>query len=136
MLLTTSPYALCKLYICTYILRTLYAPLHHCSPAVHHTLHFPLLRGMMLLLPHSCSCLLCVQLTKSQDLLKLSQQPYHYLLEGMKARDEQIGAQAKAMEDMERRLAALKEERGRLVKERNDAAADLERLLAHKEVCT
>ena len=77
-----------------------------------------------------------MQLTKSQDLLKLSQQPYHYLLEGMKARDEQIVAQAKAMEDMERRLAALKEERGRLVKERNDAAADLERLLAHKEVCT
>ena len=75
-----------------------------------------------------------MQLSKSQDLLKLSQQPYHYLLEGMRARDEQIGAQTKAMEDMEGRLTALKEERVRLVKERNEAAADLEKLLAHKEV--
>ena len=86
--------------------------------------------------PTSAPGPLCVQLAKSQDLLKLSQQPYHYLLEGMKARDEQIGVQAKAMEDMEARLSALKEERGRLVRERNEAAADLEKLLAHKEVCT
>lgn len=119
-----------------YILCILYAPLHHCSPAVIHVLHFPpsLCQAPTLTTPASHP--LHVQLSKSQDLLKLSQQPYHYLLEGMRARDEQIGAQAKAMEDMEGRLAVMKEERVRLVKERNEAAADLEKLLAHKEVCS
>ena len=110
--------------------------LHSFSPLVTCTLHLPSCFVLCSTAPTSAPGSLCVQLAKSQDLLKLSQQPYHYLLEGMKARDEQIGVQAKAMEDMEARLGALKEERGRLVRERNEAAADLEKLLAHKEVCT
>ena len=110
--------------------------LHPFSPLVIHTLHLSSCSVLCSTVPTSAPGPLCVQLAKSQDLLKLSQQPYHYLLEGMKARDEQIGVQAKAMVDMEARLGALKEERGRLVRERNEAAADLEKLLAHKEVCT
>ena len=81
-------------------------------------------------------CVHSLQLSKARNLVKLTQQPYHYLLEGMQARDGQIQAQKKALEELEKKVASYQEERKALVQQKNELSADLEKLLAHKEVCT
>ena len=80
-------------------------------------------------------CVHSIQLSKSRNLVRLAQQPYHYLLEGMQARDGQIQAQKKALEELEKKVASYQEERKALVQQKNELSADLEKLLAHREVC-
>ncbi|XP_071481297.1 progesterone-induced-blocking factor 1-like [Diadema antillarum] len=76
---------------------------------------------------------LCEELSSATNLLEQSQQPYNYLIDSIKTRDRQISSQrdhiAAATEDLRR----LKEEREKLIREKNQMAADLERLLSQRE---
>jgi progesterone-induced-blocking factor 1 len=73
------------------------------------------------------------ELSKSRNLVKLAQQPYHYLLDGMQSRDEQIQAQKRALDELGKKVAQCQEERKMLIQQKNELSADLEKLLAHRE---
>ena len=75
-----------------------------------------------------------VQLANCHKLLKHTKKPYQYLVEGIQARDDQIGMLQKANTEREEQLKQLKNELKKLSNERNAMAADLERVLVHREV--
>ncbi|XP_062507788.1 progesterone-induced-blocking factor 1-like [Corticium candelabrum] len=73
------------------------------------------------------------ELAESRQHLDESRQPYSYLIESMKSRDEQIKVQRLKMESLENEVRRLNAERSELVRSKNLMSADLERLLSQRE---
>ncbi|KAG8137664.1 putative Progesterone-induced-blocking factor 1-like protein, partial [Naja naja] len=61
------------------------------------------------------------------------QQPYKYLIESVQQRDSQILAQKERIAQHEKDISQLNEEKKTLLRVKNQMAADLERLLNHRE---
>ncbi|KAI0240866.1 hypothetical protein LSAT2_008339 [Lamellibrachia satsuma] len=73
------------------------------------------------------------KLKSSEDLLSQSQQPYHYLVQTIRGKDEQLRREKSCTESLENKLQCLHEEFDGLTRTKNMMAADLERLLGHSE---
>uniref|UniRef100_A0A8C6XYF4 Progesterone immunomodulatory binding factor 1 n=1 Tax=Naja naja TaxID=35670 RepID=A0A8C6XYF4_NAJNA len=71
---------------------------------------------------------------KANSLLDQVQQPYKYLIESVQQRDSQILAQKERIAQHEKDISQLNEEKKTLLRVKNQMAADLERLLNHREV--
>lgn len=74
------------------------------------------------------------EVSHSHELLKSSQQPYGYLTSRLKEQQDKLRESRKRVRRLEEELALSREEKSRLVETKNQMAADLERLLSHKEV--
>ncbi|XP_058040876.1 progesterone-induced-blocking factor 1 [Ahaetulla prasina] len=70
---------------------------------------------------------------KANSLLNQVQQPYKYLIESVQQRDSQILAQKERIAQHEKDISQLNEEKKTLLRLKNQMAADLERLLNHRE---
>ncbi|KAG7315972.1 hypothetical protein KOW79_020838 [Hemibagrus wyckioides] len=73
------------------------------------------------------------ELQASNQLLQQAQQPYSYLIETVRQRDTQIQSLKERLSQLEEEVSALKKERASLLQVKNNMAADLERLLSHRE---
>ncbi|XP_048090404.1 progesterone-induced-blocking factor 1 isoform X1 [Alosa alosa] len=73
------------------------------------------------------------ELEAANQLLEQAQQPYSYLIETVKQRDGQIQKLKERVSSLEEESSALKKERTNLLQVKNNMAADLERLLNHRE---
>ncbi|KAM6956355.1 progesterone-induced-blocking factor 1 [Aplochiton taeniatus] len=73
------------------------------------------------------------ELEAANQLLQQTQQPYSYLIETVKQRDTQISSLKERMGQLEEDVRCLKKERNSLQQVKNNMAADLERLLNHRE---
>ncbi|XP_031414086.1 progesterone-induced-blocking factor 1 [Clupea harengus] len=73
------------------------------------------------------------ELEAANQLLQQAQQPYSYLIETVKQRDCQIQNLKERITSLEEEVSALKKERTNLLQVKNNMAADLERLLNHRE---
>lgn len=74
------------------------------------------------------------ELESSQDLLKGSQQPHIYLVTRVKEQKTQLKELRAKVANLQKDLAALATEKSVLIETKNQMAADLERLLNHREV--
>ncbi|GAA6069689.1 progesterone-induced-blocking factor 1 isoform X2, partial [Tachysurus ichikawai] len=74
------------------------------------------------------------ELQAANQLLQQAQQPYSYLIETVRQRDTQIQSLNQRLSQLEEEVSALKKERASLLQVKNNMAADLERLLSHREV--
>ncbi|XP_063160602.1 progesterone-induced-blocking factor 1 [Candoia aspera] len=70
---------------------------------------------------------------KANSLLNQVQQPYKYLIESVQQRDSQILAQKERIAQYEKDISLLNQEKKALLRVKNQMAADLERLLNHRE---
>lgn len=70
-----------------------------------------------------------------QELLESSQQPHGYLMSRVKEQKAQLQASREKVSKLEAELASVKREKSILIETKNQLAADLERLLNHREVC-
>ncbi|KAK3511111.1 hypothetical protein QTP70_031458 [Hemibagrus guttatus] len=73
------------------------------------------------------------ELQASNQLLQQAQQPYSYLIETVRQRDTQIQSLKERLSQLEQEVSSLKKERASLLQVKNNMAADLERLLGHRE---
>ncbi|KAM9727074.1 progesterone-induced-blocking factor 1 [Menidia menidia] len=73
------------------------------------------------------------ELSAANRLLQQAQQPYSYLIETVKQRDAQISGLKERLSSLEGDVSSLRKERSALQQVKNDMAADLERLLNHRE---
>eukprot|EP00118_Oscarella_pearsei_P015092 m.133244 g.133244 ORF g.133244 m.133244 type:complete len:729 (+) comp38121_c0_seq4:1182-3368(+) len=76
---------------------------------------------------------LALQLDEGNRLLEQSQQPYNYLVDTIRTRDQQIGLQKRHLETLGEEARRLKNEKEALIKSKNALSADLERLLNQRE---
>ncbi|XP_044293811.1 progesterone-induced-blocking factor 1 isoform X3 [Varanus komodoensis] len=70
---------------------------------------------------------------RSNSLLNQVQQPYRYLIESVQQRDSQILVQKEKIVQLEKDIDLLNKEKTALLRVKNQMAADLERLLNHRE---
>ncbi|KAM3837260.1 progesterone-induced-blocking factor 1 isoform 1-T1 [Vipera latastei] len=70
---------------------------------------------------------------KANSFLNQVQQPYKYLIESVQERDSQIVVQKERIAQYEKDISQLNEEKKALLRVKNQMAADLERLLNHRE---
>ncbi|KAM4590820.1 progesterone-induced-blocking factor 1 [Odontesthes bonariensis] len=73
------------------------------------------------------------ELSAANQLLQQTQQPYSYLIETVRQRDAQISMLRERVSSLEDDVSSLRKERSALQQVKNDMAADLERLLNHRE---
>ncbi|XP_060895957.1 progesterone-induced-blocking factor 1 [Labrus mixtus] len=73
------------------------------------------------------------ELLAANQLLQQTQQPYSYLIETVRQRDAQISALKERVTSLEDDVSSLRKERTALLQVKNNMAADLERLLNHRE---
>ncbi|XP_072513754.1 progesterone-induced-blocking factor 1 [Salminus brasiliensis] len=73
------------------------------------------------------------ELQTTNQLLQQSQQPYSYLIETVRQRDTRIQSLKERLSQLEEEVSALKKEKTALLQTKNNMAADLERLLSHRE---
>ncbi|KAI5089898.1 progesterone-induced-blocking factor 1 isoform X1, partial [Silurus meridionalis] len=76
---------------------------------------------------------LCEELQAANQLLQQAPQPQSYLIETVRQRDAQIQSLKDRLSQLEEEVSALKKERASLLQVKNNMAADLERLLSHRE---
>ncbi|XP_065437197.1 progesterone-induced-blocking factor 1 isoform X3 [Chrysemys picta bellii] len=74
------------------------------------------------------------ELHRANSLLSQVQQPYKYLIESVQQRDSQIHLQKEHITQLEKDLSILNKEKTALLRVKNQMAADLERLLNHREL--
>uniref|UniRef100_A0A8C3RX34 Progesterone immunomodulatory binding factor 1 n=1 Tax=Chelydra serpentina TaxID=8475 RepID=A0A8C3RX34_CHESE len=74
------------------------------------------------------------ELQRANSLLSQVQQPYKYLIESVQQRDSQIHLQKERIAQLEKDVSLLNKEKTALLRVKNQMAADLERLLNHREV--
>ncbi|XP_053240651.1 progesterone-induced-blocking factor 1 isoform X2 [Podarcis raffonei] len=70
---------------------------------------------------------------RGNSLLNQVQQPYRYLIESVQQRDSQILLQKEQIAQLEKDISLLNKEKAALLRVKNQMAADLERLLNHRE---
>ncbi|XP_042723711.1 progesterone-induced-blocking factor 1 isoform X2 [Lagopus leucura] len=73
------------------------------------------------------------ELDRANSLLSQVQQPYKYLVETVQQRDSQISVQKEHIAELEKDVSLLNKEKTALLRVKNQMAADLERLLNHRE---
>uniref|UniRef100_A0A3Q3MXR9 Progesterone immunomodulatory binding factor 1 n=1 Tax=Mastacembelus armatus TaxID=205130 RepID=A0A3Q3MXR9_9TELE len=73
------------------------------------------------------------KLSTANQLLQQTQQPYSYLIETVRQRDAQISTLKERINLLEDDVSSLRKERTALQQVKNNMAADLERLLSHRE---
>ncbi|XP_059676280.1 progesterone-induced-blocking factor 1 [Gavia stellata] len=73
------------------------------------------------------------ELDRANSLLSQVQQPYKYLIETVQQRDSQIILQKEHITQLEKDVSLLNKEKTALLRVKNQMAADLERLLNHRE---
>ncbi|KAA0722223.1 Progesterone-induced-blocking factor 1 [Triplophysa tibetana] len=73
------------------------------------------------------------ELKAANKLLQLAQQPHSYLIETVRQRDTQIHLLKERLAQLEEEVRALRKEKTALLQVKNNMAADLERLLNHRE---
>ncbi|NXN18819.1 PIBF1 factor, partial [Indicator maculatus] len=73
------------------------------------------------------------ELDRANSLLSQVQQPYKYLIETVQQRDSQINLQKERITQLEKDTSLLNKEKTALLRVKNQMAADLERLLNHRE---
>ncbi|NXN21246.1 PIBF1 factor, partial [Nycticryphes semicollaris] len=73
------------------------------------------------------------ELDRANSLLSQVQQPYKYLIETVQQRDSQISLQKEHITQLEKDISLLNKEKTALLRVKNQMAADLERLLNHRE---
>ncbi|XP_022061964.1 progesterone-induced-blocking factor 1 [Acanthochromis polyacanthus] len=73
------------------------------------------------------------ELLAANQLLEQTQQPYSYLIETVRQRDAQISMLKERVTSLEDNVSSLRKERSALEQVKNNMAADLERLLNHRE---
>ncbi|XP_075383391.1 progesterone-induced-blocking factor 1 isoform X2 [Mycteria americana] len=73
------------------------------------------------------------ELDRANSLLSQVQQPYKYLIETVQQRDSQISLQKEHITQLEKDVSLLNKEKTALLRVKNQMAADLERLLNHRE---
>ncbi|XP_054241346.1 progesterone-induced-blocking factor 1 [Indicator indicator] len=73
------------------------------------------------------------ELDRANSLLSQVQQPYKYLIETVQQRDSQINLQKERITQLEKDYSLLNKEKTALLRVKNQMAADLERLLNHRE---
>ncbi|NXX91871.1 PIBF1 factor, partial [Centropus bengalensis] len=73
------------------------------------------------------------ELDRANSLLSQVQQPYKYLIETVQQRDSQISLQKERIAQLEKDVSLLNKEKTALLRVKNQMAADLERLLNHRE---
>ncbi|KAM9388327.1 progesterone-induced-blocking factor 1 [Phaethornis superciliosus] len=73
------------------------------------------------------------ELDRANSLLSQSQQPYKYLIETVQQRDSQISLQKEHITQLEKDVSLLNKEKTALLRVKNQMAADLEKLLNHRE---
>ncbi|KAM6997635.1 progesterone-induced-blocking factor 1 [Tautogolabrus adspersus] len=73
------------------------------------------------------------ELLAANQLLQQTQQPYSYLIETVRQRDAQISTLKERVTSLEDDVSSLRKERTALLQVKNNMAADLERLLNHRE---
>ncbi|NXF88525.1 PIBF1 factor, partial [Eubucco bourcierii] len=73
------------------------------------------------------------ELDRANSLLSQVQQPYKYLIETVQQRDSQISLQKERITQLEKDISLLNKEKTALLRVKNQMAADLERLLNHRE---
>nr|XP_006129118.1 progesterone-induced-blocking factor 1 [Pelodiscus sinensis] len=73
------------------------------------------------------------ELHRANSLLSQVQQPYKYLVESVQQRDSQIHLQKEHIVQLEKDVSLLNKEKTSLLHVKNQMAADLERLLNHRE---
>uniref|UniRef100_G1NQ01 Progesterone immunomodulatory binding factor 1 n=1 Tax=Meleagris gallopavo TaxID=9103 RepID=G1NQ01_MELGA len=73
------------------------------------------------------------ELDRANSLLSQVQQPYKYLIESVQQRDSQISVQKEHIAELEKDVSLLNKEKTALLRVKNQMAADLERLLNHRE---
>ncbi|XP_039385549.1 progesterone-induced-blocking factor 1 isoform X1 [Mauremys reevesii] len=73
------------------------------------------------------------ELHRANSLLSQVQQPYKYLIESVQQRDSQIRLQKEHITQLEKDVSLLNKEKTALLRVKNQMAADLERLLNHRE---
>uniref|UniRef100_A0A8C1G8U2 Progesterone immunomodulatory binding factor 1 n=1 Tax=Cyprinus carpio TaxID=7962 RepID=A0A8C1G8U2_CYPCA len=74
------------------------------------------------------------ELEAANQLLQQAQQPHSYLIETVRQRDTQIQTLKERLTRLEEEVSALQKEKITLLQVKNNMAADLERLLNHREV--
>ncbi|XP_041644591.1 progesterone-induced-blocking factor 1 isoform X1 [Cheilinus undulatus] len=73
------------------------------------------------------------ELLAANQLLQQTQQPYSYLIETVRQKDTQISSLKEHVASLEDNVSSLRKERATLQQVKNNMAADLERLLNHRE---
>uniref|UniRef100_A0A672M4C1 Progesterone-induced-blocking factor 1-like n=1 Tax=Sinocyclocheilus grahami TaxID=75366 RepID=A0A672M4C1_SINGR len=73
------------------------------------------------------------ELEAANQLLQQAQQPHSYLIETVRQRDTQIQTLKERLTRIEEEVSALRKEKITLLQVKNNMAADLERLLNHRE---
>uniref|UniRef100_A0A8B9ZT56 Progesterone immunomodulatory binding factor 1 n=1 Tax=Anas zonorhyncha TaxID=75864 RepID=A0A8B9ZT56_9AVES len=73
------------------------------------------------------------ELDRANSLLSQVQQPYKYLIETVQQRDSQISLQKERIAQLEKDVSLLNKEKTALLRVKNQMAADLEKLLTHRE---
>ncbi|KAK7166160.1 hypothetical protein R3I93_006055 [Phoxinus phoxinus] len=73
------------------------------------------------------------ELEAANQLLQQAQQPHSYLIETVRQRDTQIHTLKDRLTRLEEEVSALRKEKNALLQVKNNMAADLERLLNHRE---
>ncbi|XP_030234975.1 progesterone-induced-blocking factor 1 [Gadus morhua] len=73
------------------------------------------------------------ELSTANRLLQQTQQPYSYLIETVRQRDAQVASLKEQVASLEDSVSSLRKERTALQQVQNKMAADLERLLNHRE---
>ncbi|NWX87547.1 PIBF1 factor, partial [Nothoprocta ornata] len=73
------------------------------------------------------------ELDRANSLLNQVQQPYKYLIETVQQRDSQIHLQKEHIAQLEKDVSLLNKEKTALLRVKNQMAADLEKLLNHRE---
>ncbi|NWZ26948.1 PIBF1 factor, partial [Asarcornis scutulata] len=73
------------------------------------------------------------ELDRANSLLSQVQQPYKYLIETVQQRDSQISLQKERIAQLEKDVSLLNKEKTALLRVKNQMAADLEKLLSHRE---
>ncbi|XP_030012559.1 progesterone-induced-blocking factor 1 [Sphaeramia orbicularis] len=73
------------------------------------------------------------ELLAANQLLQQTQQPYSYLIDTVRQRDAQISSLKERVVSLEDDVSSLRKERATLQQVKNNMAADLERLLNHRE---
>ncbi|XP_053563903.1 progesterone-induced-blocking factor 1 [Bombina bombina] len=81
----------------------------------------------------SNSTKISLELEKANSLLNQVQQPYQYLIESIRQRDSQIDSLKDQNSQLEQDVSHLNKERTSLLRAKNQMAADLEKLLTHRE---
>ncbi|XP_069826713.1 progesterone-induced-blocking factor 1 isoform X2 [Dendropsophus ebraccatus] len=74
-----------------------------------------------------------VELDRTNSLLGLVHQPYQYLIESVRQRDTQIDSLKDQISKLEKDVSKLNKEKSSLLRVKNQMAADLEKLLSHRE---